>query len=172
MIGLNWDRVALLSLSTTYLLLDVASTPCALEQSGVREILPLPRLHAPPAAGGPLIGFLNLAGTPVPVLDLAALLGLRDASVRDVYSHVVLLADGEVGLLVDRVADIVALDPETVRPVEDARSLNGCVAAEIVRGDRLIHALSPERLLTLEERRRLVAFSQRAAERLAALPMH
>ncbi len=159
-----------MSLPTTYLLLDVAGTPCALERSGVREILPLPLLHAPPAAGGALTGFLNFAGAPVPVLDLAALLGLREVSLQNVYSHVVLLADGGVGLLVDRAIDIVVVDPESIRHVEGARSLNGCVEAEIVRDDRLVHVLSPARLLTFEERRRIAAFTQRAAERLASLP--
>ena len=57
------------------LLLNIAGTTCALPRAEIREILPLPRLHAPPAAGGPLAGFLNLAGEPVPVIDLAVLFG-------------------------------------------------------------------------------------------------
>lgn len=54
------------SSGSAYLLLDVAGTACALPRGAVAEILPLPDLHAPPASGGWLTGFLNLGGTPVP----------------------------------------------------------------------------------------------------------
>lgn len=155
--------------TTAYLLLDVAGTACALPVGAVREILPLPQLHAPPASGGPLAGFLNLSGTPVPVLDLARLLGLREAAEPDPYRHVVLAADGASALLVDRAADLVAVPRQAVRAVEDGRTLNGCVEAELAMGDRLVHALALPRLLSAEERARVEALTARAAERLAAL---
>ena len=47
---------------------------------------------------------------------------------------------------------------------------NGCVAAELVLGERLVHALAPERLLTVQEQVRVDALARAAAERLAALP--
>lgn len=155
--------------TTAYLLLDVAGTTCALPRAAVREILPLPHLHAPPASGGPLAGFLNLSGTPVPVLDLARLLALREAPEPEPYRHLVLATDGATALLVDRVADLVTVPDHAVRPVEDAVTLNGCVEAELALGDRLVHALALPRLLTTEERARLDALTAKAAARLAAL---
>ncbi|GJE29595.1 chemotaxis protein CheW [Methylobacterium organophilum] len=163
--------------ASAYLLLDLAGRLCALSRASVREVLPLPHLHAPPAAGGPLAGFLNLSGAPVPVLDLARLLGLRagaeaapDAAPADAYSHVVLSAGGDLGLLVDRVVDLVQVPVEDLRPVSDARTLNGCVEAEIALGDRLVHVLSFARIVTREEQARLETLRLRAAARLAALP--
>lgn len=155
----------------TYLILDVAGTPCALPRAAVREVLPLPELFRPPAAGAWLAGFLNLAGAPVPVIDLARLLGLR-AEDREpgAYAHLVLAPDAASALLVDRVTDLVAVEADAVRPVPDDHSLNGCVAAEIRRGDRLVHALDPARLLTAEERARIADLTRAAAARLAALP--
>ncbi|MCP1548722.1 MULTISPECIES: chemotaxis protein CheW [Methylorubrum] len=150
------------------LLLDIAGTTCALPRAEIREILPLPRLHAPPAAGGPLVGFLNLAGEPVPVIDLAALFALRDAgSGRDPYRHVVLARGGDIAFLVDRALDLVQVEEESLRPVESARSLNGCVIGEFARGDSLVHLLSLDRILTLEERTRLDALTRQATTRLA-----
>lgn len=154
--------------TTTYLVLDVAGTPCALPREAVREILPLPHLHAPPAAGGPLAGFLNLGGAPLPVLDLARLLGLRDAAPPDPYRHVLHAADGSLALLVDRVVDVVQVGAEAIRPVADRHTFNGCVEAEIALGDRLVHALSMAHILTVEERERVALLGRRAAERLAA----
>ncbi|GJE62241.1 chemotaxis protein CheW [Methylobacterium trifolii] len=158
-----------------YLLLDVAGTACALPRDAAAEILPLPDLFRPPSAGGWLAGFLNLGGAPVPVVDLARLLGLRggdDAGDHEPgpYAHIVLGPDGASALLVDRVTDLVAVPADAIRPVAAGESLNGCIAAEIVRGDALVHALDPARILTAGERMRVEALTRAAAARLAALP--
>lgn len=155
------------------LLLDIAGMTCALPRAEIREILPLPRLHAPPAAGGPLSGFLNLGGEPVPVIDLAVLFELRTAGGRDdrpqddPYRHVLLARQGGIAFLVDRALDLVQVEFESLRPVEADRSLNGCVVGEFARGDHLVHLLSIDRILTLEERTRLDALTRQATARLA-----
>lgn len=157
--------------ATAFLVLDVAGVPCALARTAVSEVLPLADLHAPPAAGGPLAGFLDLGGAPVPVIDLARLLGLpkRDgAQADDPYRHLVLAAGEAIAFLVDRVDDLVVVTDPEIRPVAEARTLNGCIMAEIGLGDRMIHVLDPARLLAAEERQRLDDFTRAAAERLAA----
>lgn len=156
---------------TAYLLLDVAGTPCALPRDAVAEVLPLPRLHQPPAGGGPLAGFLDLGGVPVPVVDLARLLGLRDAgtpSGDDPYRHLVLAADRKTAFLVDRADDLVRVADSAIRPVSESRTLNGCVVGEIAGAQRLVHVLDLGRLLTEEERARLADLTRMRAERLAA----
>ena len=157
------------SASTAYLLMDVAGTPCALPGSAIREILPLPHLHAPPESGGALLGFVNLAGEPLAVIDLANLLGLRSSADPDPYRHLVVLAGSELALLVDRALALAEIDPDLIRPVESSQTLNGSVAAEIALDGRLVHALSPSRILTEQEAQRIAAHARRAAERLAAL---
>ncbi|SFV08428.1 purine-binding chemotaxis protein CheW [Methylobacterium sp. UNCCL125] len=163
--------MAVASSGSAYLLLDVAGTACALPRSAVAEILPLPDLHTPPAAGGWLLGFLNLGGAPIPVIDLATLLGLRPAvAAPGLYAHLALMQGEAVAYLVDRVADLMTVPDSAIRQAEEADTLNGCVAAELVLGERLVHALAPERLLTAQERIRVDALTRAAAERLAALP--
>ncbi|AWB21923.1 chemotaxis protein CheW [Methylobacterium currus] len=155
---------------TAYLLVDIAGTDCALPRRAVREILPLPRLWRPPGAPGALAGFLNLAGSAVPVLDLAVLFGLgRPVTAKAaLYRHLVLLhGDAPLALLVDRVADVVRVEPAHVRPVGDAATLNGCVAAEIRLGETLVHGLAIDRILLAEERERLAAQTRDAQARLA-----
>lgn len=162
-----------LSETSAFLLLDVAGVACALARTSVSEVLPLPDLHAPPAGGGPFAGFLNLGGRPVPVVDLARLLGLRTDAARrgaeEAYRHILLDAPRGTGFLVDRVEDLITVEAAALRPVAAERTLNGCVVAEIARDDGLVHVLGLARLLTAEERARLSALTDAAAERLAAL---
>lgn len=156
---------------TAYLLLDVAGTPCALPRASAVEILPLPEMHRPAAAGGWILGLINLGGAPVPVIDLAALLGLRgEASEPDLYAHILLAPDHDVAYLVDRVTDLVTVPEGAIRSADQAESLNGCVAAELAIGAGLVHALAPDRLLTARERARVAAMAQAEALRFAALP--
>ncbi|WP_342636507.1 chemotaxis protein CheW [Methylobacterium nonmethylotrophicum] len=151
-------------------MVDVAGTPCALPREAVREVLPLPRLWRPPGAPAALAGFLNLAGSAVPVLDLAVLFGLgRPVAARQaLYRHLVLVHGATPqALMVDRAADVVRVAPDQVRPVADAATLNGCVAAEIRLGEGLVHGLSVDRILLAEERVRLAAQTRDAQARLA-----
>jgi len=157
--------------STAYLILDVAGTACALPREAVAEVLPLPELLAAPASGGWLLGLVNLGGRPVPVLDLAALLGLRDgATGPGLYAHLILARDRSLAWLVDRVADLKAVTPDAHRAADPEASLNGCVASGLVIKDRLVPALDPERLLTHAERARVEGLARAAAARLSALP--
>ncbi|MFC5554170.1 chemotaxis protein CheW [Methylobacterium iners] len=159
--------------TTAYLLLDVAGVACALPRAEVREILPLPNLDRPPAAGNLLAGFLNLGGAPLPVVDLARLLGLRDAAaaeaIRDPYRHVVVATGGGTAYLVDRVVDLVTVEDAHRKPIADDQTLNGCVAAELTARERLVHVLAADRLLTQVERERLAVLTRAAQDRLAAL---
>ncbi|MCF4125895.1 chemotaxis protein CheW [Methylobacterium sp. SyP6R] len=155
---------------TAYLLVAIAGTECALPREAVREILPLPRLWRPPGAPGALAGFLNLAGSAVPVVDLAVLFGLgQPATARAVlYRHLILLkSESPMALLVDRVADVVRIEQTQVRPVADGATLNGCVCAEIRTGERLVHGLAVDRILLAEERDRVAAQTREAQARLA-----
>jgi purine-binding chemotaxis protein CheW len=156
-------------LPDAFLLLDVAGTACALPRTAVGEILPLPDLFRPPAAGAWLSGFLDLGGRVVPVIDLAQLLGLRPGPVEaGLHAHLVLVAGRDLAYQVERAADIVAVEASS--PVDPDHSLNGCVAGEIRLGGRLVHVLDPARLLGAEERIRVEAATRAAAARLAALP--
>jgi purine-binding chemotaxis protein CheW len=86
------------------------------------------------------------------------------------YAHLVLVRDEAVAYCVDRAADLVTVPDSAIRPAGEDGTLNGCVAAELVLGERLVHALAPARLLTAQERARVAALARTAAERLAALP--
>src|SRR5689334_21989594 len=72
-----------------------------------------PMPHSPPYVRG----VINLRGAVLPVIDLAARLGLGVADATD--RHVIIVArigNRTVGLLVDAVSDILTVTDETIQP--------------------------------------------------------
>ena len=77
-------------------------------------------------------GVINLRGAVLPVVDLAARLGLP--VVEPTARHVIIVSQvGEriAGILVDAVSDILSLDPTFIQPTPDVASQ---VARSFVRG--------------------------------------
>jgi purine-binding chemotaxis protein CheW len=89
----------------------------------VREIRGWTPATTLPHAPGFVQGVINLRGTVLPIVDLAARLGLGRAepTARHV-TIVVQVEDQVVGLLVDAVSDILTVSTEEVRPTPDVAS--------------------------------------------------
>lgn len=74
-------------------------------------------LTAVPHAPACVRGVVNLRGEVVTVLDLRTILGLEPQALTAASRNVVVRADSEqVGLLVDRVADVVTVSAEEMEP--------------------------------------------------------
>ncbi|MBP1842110.1 purine-binding chemotaxis protein CheW [Rhizobium petrolearium] len=89
----------------------------------VREIrgwtpaTPMP--HAPPY----VMGVINLRGAVLPIVDLSARLGMKDA--EPTARHVIIVAQVKtrvVGLLVEAVSDILTITEENIQPVPEVSS--------------------------------------------------
>ena len=82
-------------------------------------------------------GVLNLRGVIVPIIDLRCRFGNGPTDATPMHVIIVIQIDGEtVGLLADRVLDIITVDPSQIQPIpkvsHDARTgfLSGLVAVE------------------------------------------
>jgi purine-binding chemotaxis protein CheW len=116
----------------------------------VREIrgwtpaTPLP--HAPPFVRG----VINLRGSVLPVVDLAARLGLPIKEPTARHAVIVVHSNGQmVGLLVEAVSNIMAIGPEAIQPTpEIASDLSRSFIKGIVAADReVISVLIVQNLL-------------------------
>ncbi len=88
----------------------------------VKEIIRVPDVVRMPLSPPALLGLANLRGTVLPVLDLRRLFNLPEVAVDDA-SRVVVLDQGQpVGLMVDRMANVVTVDAERVEPVDRVRA--------------------------------------------------
>lgn len=70
-----------------------------------------------PDAPPNLRGVINLRGDVVTIVDMRSILGLPRQDISDSSRNVVIQShDEQIGLLVDRIADIVNVDPEEIEP--------------------------------------------------------
>ncbi|HEY0330885.1 MAG TPA: chemotaxis protein CheW [Rhodopseudomonas sp.] len=103
----------------------------------VREIKGWTDTTMIPNAPAHVRGVVNLRGVIVPIFDLRARFGMG-LTVPSKMHVVIIVAAGTrtVGLLVDTVSDIIAIDPKAIRPVPDMglpsedQFLEGLVAIE------------------------------------------
>ncbi len=106
--------------------------------TSIREIrgwaatTPLP--HSPPE----VIGVLNLRGSVIPIIDLAAKLGMRSHIDNSRAAIVVAeIGKGIVGLVVDQVSDILSISSVTIQPLPAlARSFDSAYAHGLIPLDR------------------------------------
>ena len=118
------------------------------EIRGWTQVTPLPR------SPSYVCGVINLRGAVLPILNLAARLGLpaTEISARHVII-VVQIGVKVIGLLVDAVSDILTVGEATVQPPPDmasakARSfVNGLLAFD----DRMVSMILLDRLLPQQE---------------------
>jgi purine-binding chemotaxis protein CheW len=87
------------------------------EIRGWTQATPMP--HAPPY----VLGIINLRGAVLPIVDLSARLGMKEA--EPTARHVIIVAQARnrvVGLLVEAVSDILTITDDNIQPVPEVSS--------------------------------------------------
>ena len=96
-------------------------------------------------------GVINLRGIIVPVVDLRMKFGLETAEYNEVTVLIVLnLANRTIGVVVDKVSDVLALAPADIRPAPEFASSvdNAFVRGLATLGERMLIITDIERLMT------------------------
>jgi purine-binding chemotaxis protein CheW len=95
-------------------------------------------------------GVINLRGIIVPVVDLRMKFGLETADYNEVTVLIVLnLAERTIGVVVDKVSDVLALSNDDIRPAPEftARSNNAFVRGLATVDERMLIIADIERLM-------------------------
>ncbi|QDV71039.1 Chemotaxis protein CheW [Rosistilla carotiformis] len=111
----------------------------------VREINRLSEITCVPHAPRHVLGVVNLRGEVVPLLDLGILLGLPSTQVGSDSKNMIVQADGQLlGLVVDRVSDILAVSHESMSsPPANVNAVDG----RMIQG---IHTLPDDVVILLD----------------------
>ncbi len=154
---------------TALVIFRCGSLTCAIEHHRASQVAPLPSLSRPPTMPALLAGFADVGGRATPILDARRLFGLAPTSERySIHSHILLLkvADGDVGLLVDRVLDVRDVDLDRLLEAPDSATLNDCVRGDLVLDGGAVHLLDTDRLLLASEQLRLAELQKSEQDRL------
>ncbi|MDO8606663.1 MAG: chemotaxis protein CheW [Phaeospirillum sp.] len=139
----------------------------------VREVVPIAWLDRPPHMPSMVQGILNLGGQAVPVLLLDKLLGL-DGAVYGLDASILIMRDDHeagrpLGLLVEHVDGVRAVEDFTTMGFADRHSFNGCLSDQLERDGKVVSLLAWQKILLVEERERVADFQALAQARLADL---
>jgi purine-binding chemotaxis protein CheW len=114
-----------------YVTFFIDSECFAFPLGSVLEVIRVPELVRVPMAPGSLLGLASLRGSMLPVLDLRRVLSLTEAAFTDATRVVVADVGTPVGLVVDRVAQVLEVDRQKI---ESSQGIQSTVRAELMTG--------------------------------------
>ncbi|BCR06864.1 hypothetical protein DESUT3_39330 [Desulfuromonas versatilis] len=117
-----------------------------LEIAHLQEIVESPPIYQVPRGADWLLGAINVHGSILPVLDLAALLGF-DNRERDPRVIVLSREFGRLALAVAALGKIVPLDPDALLPVQQQEQQTACIRGVLNLEADMVNLLDMERLL-------------------------
>lgn len=113
-----------------------------------------------PHAPADVIGVMNLRGTVIPIIDLANKLGMKSTEPNARSAIVVAEVGGmAMGLVVDRVSDILTIPESKLQPVPEISDSSGMKYADgiIAQAEGMICFLNLERMFSTGETSQSVA---------------
>jgi len=137
-----------------YLAFEVGGQRYAIDISTVREIRGWTEPSGMPNTASHVMGVINLRGEVLPLIDLAAKLGLKTPEINERSVIIVVEAKEDVvGFLVDSVSNIITPSEEDMKPPhEAAKGGNACaVSALTLVDDQLTRILDISSLLPAAE---------------------
>ena len=114
-----------------FVIFHVADEMFAVPLSEVQEIIRMPDVVHVPLSPGALEGLANLRGTVLPVIRLRHIFGMNAVD-HDDATRVVILDQGRpVGLVVDRVANVITVENDRIEAVD---AINGTINTDLMTG--------------------------------------
>jgi purine-binding chemotaxis protein CheW len=120
----------------------LAGEAYALPVNDVREVLKIRLLTPVPNAPAYILGVTALRGAVLPVIDLCVRFGLA-AGTRDAKSRIIVVSskEEEVGLVVDRVTEVLRIAPDEIKPTPENIEQGAAFLRGIVRREEKLHIL-------------------------------
>ena len=133
---------------------QVGEMPCGLDTSQVREIIKNSQITEVHLAADYVKGVINLRGEIATVIDLRKKFGLPEADKeKNTEIVVVRIASENIGLMVDRVRDVIWADKKDITPPpSNIGGVTGIFFEGIFKmKNELVSILNCEELLKIEE---------------------
>ena len=99
-----------------YITFSLQDTLFGIDILNIREIVPVTQITPVQQAPDLVRGLVNLRGQVLTVLDISILMGLKPLQSGS-DSHIIVFKHRNTGFLVDRIGDVITLDPGQAEPV-------------------------------------------------------
>jgi purine-binding chemotaxis protein CheW len=120
----------------------------ALPVGQAREIVPYRRVTRVPGAAYQFAGVMNLRGDVIPVVEPKRRMGVPEREPDEATCIIVLDAgDHDIGLMVDAVREVVAIDPACVQPPAGAMAEVPYLVGVVELAGRLVGVVDPEAMI-------------------------
>ena len=131
------------TLESEYVTFELAGEEYGINVIDVIEVFRLVQMAQPPESADYLIGLFNLRGQVVPAIDMRIRLNLEPAAFTLATPIIITRINGcLVGLIVDRVSEVVTLSSDMVAEPPKTISNSKCVTGIAKAGSRLIFLLN------------------------------
>ncbi len=141
-------------ITNQYVTFQVADEVFGFPMASVLEIIRVPVTVQVPLTPSALMGVANLRGSVLPVLDLRRVLELDETDYNDATRVIVTDAGSPVGLVVDRVARVMDVEPDRIDSSSQVQStIDAELLAGVIKGsdcEPLIQLLNIEQLISQE----------------------
>ncbi|MCJ2069364.1 chemotaxis protein CheW [Methylobacterium sp. J-030] len=119
-----------------FVIFHVETEMFAVSLDDVQEIIRIPEVVRVPFSPASLLGLANLRGTVLPVLNLRDVFAFPPVLNDDATRVVVLDQGNPIGLVVDRMANVVTVDPERIEPTSAIEgSVDTALLTGMIKGD-------------------------------------
>jgi purine-binding chemotaxis protein CheW len=132
----------------------VGAALCGIDLLRVEEINRSMKMTAVPQSPDYVLGVINLRGKIVTIIDLGKKLGLPGARITDECRNIIVNSENEpIGLLVDRIADVMTAETgKMMPPPSNVQGVQGVSFKGVYKTDKtLVAILDVDKVLELEE---------------------
>ena len=127
---------------------QIANTQCGIDISAVHELILMQEITPVPKSPRNMLGMINVRGVLLPVVDLRACLGFPPAPITsDTRIVLVSCAEKKIGLVVDSVAEVIALPNEAFQSMDGSEAESPYLRSVVRLEDRLILDIDHERVV-------------------------
>ena len=143
------------AIESQYVTFKLAGERYGINVGDAVEVIRLVAMAEPPEAPGYVLGLINIRGRVVPVIDMRCRLSLEPVGYS--LTTPILVArvqnDWTVGLIVDRVDEVITLSNSVIEPPSGAFSKSRCIAGVAKTATHLIFLLDLAGLFSAGETR-------------------
>ena len=131
------EDLAVVKADNQFVTFEVAHELFASPMSPVQEIIRVPELARMPLASPALLGLANLRGRVLPIVSLRQIFGLPDVPHTDATRALVIDLGTPMGFVVDRVANVIAVDDKHLEPVSSIQTtVNSEFLTAVIKGTK------------------------------------